>query len=114
MILTQTVRAVLANNEFIVVQLQEQHQGSTSIVVEMAFAPCKRGNLPQLQPLTLNVPAGQIGLTALQALQQAWVKVQGCAQHHTQAVVNLEYDSFALLNQAGVLSVTGQLPLTQI
>ncbi|WP_454754542.1 hypothetical protein [Cupriavidus necator] len=113
MVTTQTVRAVLANNQFITVELHEAQANSADTIVWMAFQPTDRGNLPQLQLLTLNVPAGQSGATSLQALQQAWPKVQGVAQHHNQTIDGLECNGFALLDKNGVLAVAGSLPITK-
>lgn len=112
MITTQTIRAVLSQENLIRIELHEN--GPASIVVWMAYEPSARGVLPLLQQMPIVMPNGQSGLTASQALQQAWSTAQAVANRHNDVVVGLEIDSYALLLEPQVVAITGALPITRI
>lgn len=112
MIRTQTIKAVLASSKVVPIEFHEN--GTNDIVVAMAFEPVVRGVLPLLQWLPTEIPSGQRGLTARQALEQAWRAVQTIVNKHNDSVAGLEIDSYELLPQVDVLASTGDLPITRI
>lgn len=112
MITVQTIKAVLASGGLLPIELHEN--APSDILVSMAYQPVARGVIPLLQWMPIQMPSGQRGLSAQQALQQAWQAVRAVASKHSDVVVGLEIDSYALLPAPDVFAITGALPVTQI